>query len=71
MRENKIIAERITKKCVFEEIDEKLSPIKTVISHEIKEITDDHKEIYSFFKYSMKGGEISQEFFGSFFKDLD
>lgn len=52
MRENKILAERITKKCIFEEMDEKygkLSPIKKVISHEVKEITADHKELKQFF----------------------
>ena len=44
IRENKIIAERITKNCVFEEIDGTFSPIKKAVSHEV-EITDNHKGI--------------------------
>ena len=44
IRENKIIAERITKKCVFEEIDGTFSPIKKAVSHEV-EITDNHQGI--------------------------
>ena len=44
-RHNKLLAERITKKRIFEGIGGKVSPIKKVISHEIKEITDDHEGI--------------------------
>ena len=35
IRNNKMIAERITKKCVFEGIEGKVSPIKMLIPHEI------------------------------------
>jgi len=35
-----MLAERITKKCIFENIEGKASPIKEAISHEIP-ITDD------------------------------
>ena len=55
------MAERITKKCIFEEMDEKhgkLSPIKKAISHEVKEITNGHKGLNNFFKDNMRGRDI-------------
>ena len=44
IRENKIIAERIAKKCVFDEINGIFSPIKKAVSYEV-EIKDSHKGI--------------------------
>ena len=65
-----MLAERITKKCIFEGVDGKYSPIKKVISHEI-DITIEPEERKIWRRCNFENGEINKQFFTGFYQDLD